>query len=476
MPKNNLGKVGGNDSPDGNQTVPPDWQELQEIAAFEMQQARIRSGAHMPALNLDGKCLVDGETFRTPQTVSEEIDGRVNHASIRYHVRKRIEDGEDIPVVRGFNRRGLETDLYPEGELIEGVTHLLNLKVKVGEDGRYVSKRGFEYFTIPALSKKTGIAEQTLRRNFTGESPLKKRPKTIPARDASGKKIILYRAKDIEAEIKVLQEETKSEATLDEKEYCTIDGEVYLTIVACIRDILKDAKKQPKRITVQKRIEGAKLKSKQARKPDGDLVNVYKKTDLESITRVYLEKVRVETEGEKKGIYTDETGKEYALLQTWFDLFEVSEQAFEKGFADTFKGKWPEGSTIEGIDLSNNKTTLYLKNTVETALGYILKAEAIIKDGICLIQQQVQKRVEGAINSDETSQGIPPRVYKTGKKLEADHKDVLRITRTNICRQMLIASEKNTSAGITRKAIDRKKGTEVTVFDVAYALEHFSKS
>jgi len=441
------------------------WEEMERRARAEMDMTTAMNGGHMPSLNMAGICTVRGQVFSTPLTTSENLDKDVDPASIRYHVRKRIAQGEEIPVVPGFNRVGQETNLYPEDELIEGVRHLITLKVRVNEDGIYVSKRGFEYLTIPAISRRTGIPEQTIRRNFTSENPLKKRPKSIPARDSNGKRIEIYRIKDIEEEIKQLQSEIKAEAILDEREYCTIEGEEWLTIIACIRDMLKDAKKIPKRTTVQKRIESAKTQSKQARKSDGSLVNIYKKTDLENLTRVYTQVIRVDVEGEKKGIYTDENGDEYAPLTTWLRIFEVSENAFKKGFEDTLKGKWPEGSSLEGIDLSNKKTILYKKTVVEGILSYILNAEAVLKDGVCVIQDTVRSRVESCIG----------QAYKTDQKLFAEHGKEFTVSRATLRRQMISASAQNPSAKITVEAVDRKKGTSVTVFNVQYALDNFGK-
>ena|GEM_PF-2778003 len=447
-------------------------------AEFEMYAAVLSQNFHLPSLDPDGQCKVDGTTMRTPASTSEKLAEtrfRVGHAAIRYHVRRRIEDGADIPAVTGLNRMGRVTTLYPEEDLMDGVRHLKYLKVQVGEDGTYISRRGFAYMSLPALAAKYGIPETTLRNNFSGHGQLETKARTIPARDPQGKRIAIYREKDIKDDLDRIKASLSTDATLDKDEYCTIEEVRYCSMNGCRNHMLEKAKHKPTRECLERRIEKAKLKAKKAKTLDGDTVNVYLVTELEALTKIYFEDARVEKKGDKRGIYTDPDGQEYASMQTWLAVFKVSEGAFEKGFEEKFKSIWPEGSKIEGIDLGGNKSSLYLKTTVEEALAYILKAEAIIEEGICTIQKQVQDRAEDAIQVPPDTAHASGKVYKSDRRLEADHKDQLELSRCEIRRRMLRASVADPSAKITILAKDRKKGTDVTVFDVAYALEHFGK-
>lgn len=454
------------------------WEAAMERARQEMDMSLVTNGFHLPSLDMNGQCHVDGEVLRTPATASEKLEEtavRINHATIRYHVRRRIKNGADISVIQGLNRVGKVTTLYPEEALMDGVGHLRNLKVQVGEDGTYLSRRGFTYMSIPALAAKHGIPESTLRNHFMGEDGIQSKTKTIPARDVKGRKIILYRLEDIKPDLEQIQESSKIEATLDKDEYCEIERVRYCSMNGCLNHMLKDAKHKPTRKCLEVRIIKEKLPSKKAKTLGGDSVNVYTVTDLERIIKVYFEEARVEKKGEKRGIYTDPEGQEYASMQTWLARFGVGEKAFESGFEEKFKSVWPEGSKIEGVDLGGNKSSLYLKATVEESLAYILKAEAIIHEGICTIQQQVREAADEATQDFPETQLPPGKIYKSDRKLEADHGDQLEIGRCEIRRRMLRASTIDPSAKITIQAKDRKKGTDVTVFDVDYALEKFGK-
>jgi len=448
-----------------------DWTSAIANARLGMNTAATSNNLDLPSLDTDGKCSVNGETMRTPATTSETLedgDVRIGHTTIKYHVIRRIQQGAEVQVVPGLNRMGRQTTLYPEDAMIDGISHLRTLKVQLGEDGTFLSKRGFTYMSIPALAAKYGIPESTLRNHFSDHEQLKTKAKTIPARDVHGKRIIIYRVEDIKADLEKLQTASTPEAILDKDEYCEIEKVKYCSINGCLKHMLKDAKHKPTRKCLEVRITKDGLKSKKAKTLAGDPVNVYPVVDLERIIKVYFEEARVEKKGEKQGIYTDPDGQEYATLQTWLPKFGVGEKAFEKGFEEKFKGVWPEGSKIEGVDLGGNKSSLYLKGTVEEALSYILKAEAIVKEGICAIQEHVQDATEEALLQ-------PPKIYKSDRRIEADHGDKLEISRCEMRRRMLRASMLDPAAKITIEATDRKRGTKTTVFDVDYALKNYGK-